>query len=561
MKLAELLSEEKIIIKEQAVEIPNLTTLSLGNVDYKWNGTTWVNATDGKSAPSRVVSKLTSNFKLLNPGKAVFDPARTTAVQVGDRFIVNLKDQTFSFKKSKDADKFLRALRSGKSIPSTIKSFGNNVKEVSRGMWGKFNIGSAMTPAQIDDAVKNSKFLQRTFASNLFNGFFKLLGILGVEYWLFQSFIVNYDQVRATPVEEFEGGEAEKQELLDIITGLFVAQAVAALLMVFRVVRAATLINLIRAPIRTIQLGAAATGAGTIPSLISMIVTEAAFWGAIYLLTRPAVQMAMAQYLVGTVAGSIFEFVGNTADVAAMTLDTITNGAFGGATLRDALTFEGGVKKMPAGTAYASSEWAKLAFQDMIFPPDMEKIKVPYLIVGDRPEAIFNALDIDPSERPAEDLNPKLMSSGQLGQLSDYVFPYTPEMADRLKATHEIVAVSDRMGARPGGSNQELYLAPTKEALASGMPIPMPDNRVLTRTGAKIERDSDQDTTQDPIVDIANNAINQADSGIGTSTGRSNAPVQPVGRVSSSRPRGVQGSVRPGDETNALDALAADSAR
>lgn len=507
MKLAELLSEEKIIIKEQAVEIPNLTTLSLGNVDYKWNGTTWVSAADGKSAPSRVVSKLTSNFKLLNPGKAVFDPARTTAVQVGDRFIVNLKDQTFSFKKSKDADKFLRALRSGKSIPSTIKSFGNNVKEVSRGMWGKFNIGSAMTPAQIDDAVKKSKFLQRTFASNLFNGFFKLLGILGVEYWLFQSFIVNYDQVKATPVEEFDGGEAEKQELLDIITGLFVAQAVAALLMVFRVVRAATLINLIRAPIRTIQLGAAATGAGTIPSLISMIVTEAAFWGAIYLLTRPAVQMAMAQYLVGTVAGSIFEFVGNTADVAAMTLDTITNGAFGGATLRDALTFEGGVKKMPAGTAYASSEWAKLAFQDMIFPPDMEKIKVPYLIVGDRPEAIFNALDIDPSERPAEDLNPKTMSSGQLGQLSDYVFPYSTEMADRLKDTHEIVAVSDRMGAIPGGSNQELYLAPTSQALASGNPIPMPDNRVLTKTGAKIEREPTQEPTQQPIGALSNQEI------------------------------------------------------
>jgi hypothetical protein len=63
------------------------------------------------------------------------------------------------------------------------------------------------------------------------------------------------------------------------------------------------------------------------------------------------------------------------------------------------------------------------------------------------------------------------------------------------------------MGAVPGGSNQELYLAPTPQALASGKPIPMPDNRVLTRSGAKIERDSDQDATQDPIVDIAQDAI------------------------------------------------------
>ena len=46
---------------------------------------------------------------------------------------------------------------------------------------------------------------------------------------------------------------------------------------------------------------------------------------------------------------------------------------------------------------------------------------------------------------------------------------------------------------------------------------------------------------------------------VDTATGQSTAPVQPVGQVSSSRPIGVQGSVRPGDETNALDALAADA--
>ena len=46
---------------------------------------------------------------------------------------------------------------------------------------------------------------------------------------------------------------------------------------------------------------------------------------------------------------------------------------------------------------------------------------------------------------------------------------------------------------------------------------------------------------------------------VDTATGQSTAPVRPVGQVSSSRPIGVQGSVRPGDETNALDALAADA--
>ena len=45
-------------------------------------------------------------------------------------------------------------------------------------------------------------------------------------------------------------------------------------------------------------------------------------------------------------------------------------------------------------------------------------------------------------------------------------------------------------------------------------------------------------------------------------TGQSDKPVQPVGRVSSSRPSGEGNpNVRPGDETNSLDALASDRAR
>ena len=49
---------------------------------------------------------------------------------------------------------------------------------------------------------------------------------------------------------------------------------------------------------------------------------------------------------------------------------------------------------MPAGTAWASSEWAKLAFQDLIFPPDMNKIKVPWLMPAQRKTAIFDALEM-----------------------------------------------------------------------------------------------------------------------------------------------------------------------
>ena len=518
MKLVELISEEKIIIKEEAIKIEPLTRLSVGGIDYKWNEKTnqFVDAKTNNPAKASVAAKLKKTYKDLNAKPNFSDPSKARAVPVNNGFLVNLKDQTFKFTTEKDANKFITKLKAGKSIPTAIKEFKPEaVKELGRNAFNKFKIGVTMTAEQADDLISKSSRLTKIAASPYFTGFFKLLGILGINVALHKTYIINYDQVASTPDSEFEGGAAEKEELLDVITGLFVSQVILVTSMAFRVIRVVTLVNLIRTPIRAMQLGAAASGVGTVPSLITMIVTEAAFWGATYLLTRPGVQMKLAEYIASVGASVFFGAVGAAADTIAVSLNAATNGAFGGATLRDALTFKKGVKKMPTGTAYASSEWAKLAFQDMIFPPDMEKVKVPYLLLGDRTGAIYDALEIDPSQRPSAALKPKPMSSQQLGQLSDYVFAYTPEMADRLKDTHELVAVSDRMGARPGGENQELYLAPTPQALASaagpeGVSIPMPDNRILTRTGAKIERDTTQDPTQDPIVKTATDAINAA---------------------------------------------------
>ena len=105
--------------------------------------------------------------------------------------------------------------------------------------------------------------------------------------------------------------------------------------------------------------------------------------------------MELAKYIASTSSGSFFiGGLGNLANSSMQVLDSLTNGALGGESLRDAIGFKKGVTKMPAGTAWASSEWAKLAFQDMIFPPDMEKIKVPYLSPERRRNAIFIALEM-----------------------------------------------------------------------------------------------------------------------------------------------------------------------
>ena len=98
-----------------------------------------------------------------------------------------------------------------------------------------------------------------------------------------------------------------------------------------------------------------------------ILLSETAFFIALTALANPTVQLKLAEWIASWWAGNFFAFIGNVTDVTMKTLDSLTDGAIGGDTLRDAIGFKKGVAKMPAGTAWASSEWAKLAFQDLIF--------------------------------------------------------------------------------------------------------------------------------------------------------------------------------------------------
>jgi hypothetical protein len=89
----------------------------------------------------------------------------------------------------------------------------------------------------------------------------------------------------------------------------------------------------------------------------------------------------------------------------------------------------------------------------------------------------------------------------------------------------------------------------------------MPDNRVLTRTGAKIER-PENSNDNDELIKRASDAIDSAENPVRTqNTGRSNSPVVPAARQGSGRSVGRPVNIRPGDEENALDAIAADRNR
>jgi len=135
------------------------------------------------------------------------------------------------------------------------------------------------------------------------------------------------------------------------------------------------------------------------------------------------------------------------------------------------------------GSAFATQEWAKLVFQDLLFPPgtSVEDKLVPYM---DREMR---------ENRMAEVFGPFTMPNDEQQPTQDE--PYDDAILRRARGLGSITPSGNNNQSRP------------------------------------------------------------------TSTGQSTQPMVPTGRVSSSRPRISQPSTRPGDETNALDAIAADNAR
>ena len=65
MKLAELISEEKIIIREEA-PVQALNSQSLNGIDYIWKNGKYVNAKDNSPAPKNINKKLIASSNKIN---------------------------------------------------------------------------------------------------------------------------------------------------------------------------------------------------------------------------------------------------------------------------------------------------------------------------------------------------------------------------------------------------------------------------------------------------------------------------------------------------------------
>lgn len=198
----------------------------------------------------------------------------------------------------------------------------------------------------------------------------------------------------------------ENYELRNIILAQTSAQVLFFLLFTFR--NASYLNRALRAikwTVRSVQGSIALTGAGALPSALSFLVTEAGWLVAGWIIQSETVQRALAEYIHNSMFSDIFEMAGQLVSGGITALDAIFDGRFGTGALRDAIKWESEqTVSDEEGEFASSSEWAKLVFHGLLFPPGRENLLVPYIPPEQRAELLRQAMgleeDINPTEEP-----------------------------------------------------------------------------------------------------------------------------------------------------------------
>ena len=240
-------------------------------------------------------------------------------------------------------------------------------------------------------ASRSRPTVARLIGTGIFKYIFRLLvpaGIIFDEVWTTAAAIdiVNEDQNLST---------AEKNELKSILRSVSLTKlGVLMLWLVARVALLRQIIGVLRRVMAAGSIAAAIPTGGS--SLLAMVFGQVALTVVMALLNRPEVKVAFAEWLAGTIYAQVFEASADVVSGALAMLDQLTGGLLGSDDIRqrlwpEAVNPDAGLQ----GEVVASSEWAKLVFQDIIFPPDMERLLVPYIPQEQRAQLLRQAFTRD----------------------------------------------------------------------------------------------------------------------------------------------------------------------
>ena len=423
MKLSEVTLKKTHLIFEDETDTrtPEVgTTTDIDGKTYKWRGQMWTevkpDGSNGRPAPTGVGNRLTSQWRTSNPvGRGVFKLTPGVQQLADDRFMVTLPDTTTVVNTTTLADAEKIQARVDDLSSGTPAQISNTIDTEIRD--GKlkgdfkrsFSLGRAVRNATAEDYANVQKARSSRLGRLLQNRMFKVvIGLLGTTASIvgpFWGMMVEIENINLE-IEQAEqsGGDVQRlQDIRNILQGQLVAYYAAQcarLLTKIRFVRA--LMAPIRSIVRAGQLSVALTGAGAPAAFLSMIVTEALWIVIPLILSTSSIQRWLAEIIVDSTfkdifvnTGRSFEYITNQAAIA-------LDGKFGTGALAKAVSgFDPKETEGVTGEYYGESEWAKLVFGTLLFPPSQKSRLVPYIPEGRRETLLTGTLGLNPIDASA----------------------------------------------------------------------------------------------------------------------------------------------------------------
>ena len=409
VKLLEVISYDKVIINEAEVDKPP-TGLQyiLGDDTFEFKGQMWQrvkpDGSPGRMAFKDEVNQLNDMWSELgtkfgNQGNAAdYDNARTGNVNLdanakmwsGSKekgFLVKIGSHAFKFPDEKAATEFIEDFNRGsKPVRQTLL---DNVADRQLGAGSRFMEGYRASGSTLGDFLEKNSTAKFILTNPLMKLALSIFEIAGWSTALLHSHVANCAYWQDLQAQ----GDLTQEEVDDLILSsqaALGAQISALCLTMFKGVRRIRMFLTMARTISNVWAGVmAGTGVG-LPGAIAMLAArETAFFLVQWWLTRPANQRILAEWIAGFLDNIIARAItGGIAGVTGLALNSLS-GALGEFDLGfDQLLRDGGweysaSKDQKNPQIYASTEWAKLAFQNVIYPPQ-KVMAVPFIAVGDR---------------------------------------------------------------------------------------------------------------------------------------------------------------------------------
>jgi len=440
MKILDVIENKTTITFESRKEIfedetPNTRTppagtdVELDGRTYRWRGNSWAEVVNGtvraQSQPREMATRLTAQWRSANPAPRVPNPrlqflvgeiypvdgpaGRTWGVGLGGNSYIAF-ESVGSTSGRDAAQNFINGLEEGernnadrmrRRVPATQIRESTGFRRLTQRLAEK---GSISQFNALGNLPRIGPSLQQLLQSPVAAGVFRIISAAGIGITAYLSMweVINDLEIEAQQNPDLE---EENYQLRNIV----IAQVHVQIgLVLYQIMKTTSLFNralrAIKWTVRSVQGGLALTGVGTLPSLLSLIVTEAGWLVAGFIISSPAVQLALAEWLRDTMFGQIIvEPLGRGISGAYQILDTALDGAFGTDAMRRNLGWDNDQEEAADGEMITNSEWAKLVFHGLLFPPGAEKHLVPYINPNERTRLLQERLGVTvtDSEQPA----------------------------------------------------------------------------------------------------------------------------------------------------------------